>query len=68
MFYRLNIFVSFAKSLILLFIEKQKKNAQKARSKDLVHKKIFRLSSRTPQLIAANINFRSHIIYVNNKQ
>ena len=39
------------KKVFILFIERQKKSAQKVWSKDLVHKTTFRLSSRTPHLI-----------------
>ena len=34
---------------IVIFIERQKKSAQKVWTKDLVQKKILRFSSRTPR-------------------
>ena len=46
-----SISTQFQDTIIYIYcLLKDKKSAQKVLSKDLVHKKTFRLSSRTPQL------------------
>ena len=46
----------------LMFIERQKKGAQKVWSTDLVYVKTFRLSSRTPHAI--KITLKKYIIKI----